>query len=154
MLQFIPVFDGNTIAARASGKLSHEDYQNFLPQLEERISALGKVSLLFEFENFTGWELEAAKDDYDFGMKNLANFERIAMVGDKAWERWMSLIAKPFLPSGEVRYFNRENLQDAWDWLREKEAPKQTEEQLHPYENIVVAVDFSKHSKLACKRAI
>ena len=154
MLQFIPVFDGNTIAVRASGKLTHEDYQNFLPQLEEQIKEFGKVSMLFEFDNFTGWELEAAKDDFKFGMKHLAGFERIAMVGDKAWEHWMALMAKPFLLSGKVRYFNRENLQDAWDWLREKQEFEKAAEQLQPYKNIVVAVDFSLYSKHASKRAI
>lgn len=154
MLQFIPVFDGNTIAVRASGKLSHEDYQSFIPQLEEQIKTYDKVSLLFEFEDFKGWDLAAAKDDYKFGMQHLANFDRIAMVGDKAWEHWMAFIAKPFLPSGQVRYFNRENLQDAWDWLREVQAFEKLAEQLQPYENIVVPVDFTLYSKHACKRAV
>ncbi len=154
MLQFIPVSDGNTIAVRASGKLTHEDYQNFLPQLEQQIKEFGKVSMLFEFDNFTGWELEAAKDDFKYGMKHLTDFERIAMVGDKGWEHWMALMAKPFLLSGKVRYFNRENLQDAWDWLREKQEFEKAAEQLQPYKNIVVAVDFSLYSKHASKRAI
>jgi len=154
MLQIIPVFEGNTIAVRASGKLSHEDYQKFIPELEKHIEEHEKITLLFEFDNFTGWDIDAAKDDFKFGMKHLENFERIAMVGDKAWERWMSFIAKPFLISGEVKYFNRENLQDAWDWLREKEEFEKSAEQLQPYKNIVVAVDFSLYSKHACKRAI
>jgi universal stress protein A len=154
MLQFLPVFDGNTIAIRASGKLTHEDYQEFLPQLEEQINELKKVSILFELDNFSGWELDAAKDDFKFGMKHIDDFERIAIVGDKAWEHWMTLMAKPFMLSGEVRYFNRENLQDAWDWLREKQEFEKAAEQLHPYKNIVVAVDFSLYSKHASKRAI
>ena len=154
MLQIIPVSEGNTIAVRASGKLSHEDYQKFIPELEKHVKEFGKVTLLFEFDNFTGWDLEAAKDDFKYGMKHLADFERIAMVGDKAWEHWMAFIAKPFLISGEVRYFNRENLQDAWDWLREKQEFEKAAEQLLPYKNIVVAVDFSLYSKHACKRAI
>ena len=154
MLQLIPGFDGNTVAIRASGKLSHEDYQNFLPQLEEQIDELEKVSLLFEFDNFTGWGLDAANDGYRFGMKHLTDFERIAMVGDKVWEHWMALMVKPFLLSGEVSYFNRENLQDAWDWLREKQEFEKAVEQLQAYKNIVVAVDFSLYSKHASKRAL
>ncbi|MBB1381070.1 STAS/SEC14 domain-containing protein [Shewanella sp. SR41-2] len=154
MLQFIPVFDGNTIAVRASGKLTLEDFQQFFPQLETQIKRLGKISLLFEFDNFSGWDLDAAIDDIKFGMKHLSDFERIAMVGDKSWEHWMALIAKPFLISSEVRYFNRENLQQAWDWLREKQEFEKAVEQLQPYQNIVVAVDFSLYSKHACKRAI
>ncbi|MCL1083100.1 MULTISPECIES: STAS/SEC14 domain-containing protein [Shewanella] len=154
MLQFIPVFDANIIAVRASGQLTDADYQNFLPQLETQIKRLGKISLLFEFDNFSGWDLDAAIDDVKFGMKHLSDFDRIAMVGDKSWEHWMALIAKPFLISSEVRYFNRENLQQAWDWLREKQEFEKAVEQLHPYKNIVVAVDFSLYSKHACKRAI
>ena len=154
MLQFIPVFEGNTIAVRASGRLTVEDYQTFLPLLETQIKRLGKISLLFEFDNFSGWDLDAAKDDFNFGMKHLKDFERIAMVGDKSWEHWMALIAKPFLLSSEVRYFDRENLQQAWDWLREKQEFEKAVEQLQPYKNIVVAVDLSLYSKHACKRAI
>ena len=154
MLQFLPVFNGNTIAVRASGKLTHEDYQQFLPKLEAQIKALGKASVLFELDNFSGWELEAAKDDFKFGMKHLDDLERFAVVGDKAWERWMVLMAKPFMPSGTVRYFDRENLQEAWNWLREPQKLQASAEQVTPYQNITVAVDFSPYSKHAVKRAI
>jgi len=154
MLQFLPVFEGNTIAVRASGKLSHEDYQAFLPKLEEQIKELGKVSILFELDDFQGWDLQAAKDDFKFGMGHLDDLERIAIVGDKAWERWMILMVKPFMPSDNVRYFDRDNLQDAWDWLREPHLMQQAAEQVAPYKTIVAAVDFSPYSKHAVKRAI
>lgn len=153
MLQFIPVSDGNALAVRASGKLTHKDYQQFLPQLEEQIKELDSVCLLLELDDFSGWDLDAAKDDFKFGMAHLDKFERIAMVGDKTWEHWMAFMAKPFLLSGEVRYFDRENLQVAWDWLREKQELEKTAEKLTPYKNIVVAVDFTPYSKHACKRA-
>jgi len=58
MLQFIPVFEDNTIAVRASGKLTHEDYQAFLPELEKLLKEEGKVSVLFELDNFSGWDLK------------------------------------------------------------------------------------------------
>lgn len=153
MLQFLPSADDNTIAIRASGKLTHKDYKLFLPLLEEQIATLDKVSILFELDDFSGWELDAAKDDLKFGMKHFNDFERIAIVGDKSWEHWMAVIANPFL-SGEIHYFNRENLQDAWDWLREKKQLSEAAKHLQPYENILVAVDFSLYSAHACKRAI
>lgn len=154
MLQFLPVSDGNTVAVRASGKLTHEDYQNFLPQLQAQMQAFDKVSILFELDNFSGWEVDAALDDFSFGMSHLAGFERIAIVGDKAWEYWMTIMAKPFLGQGEIQYFNRENLQDAWDWLRERQDLEKAANQLMPYQNIVVAVDFSVFSKHAANRAL
>ena len=154
MLQFLPAFDRNTIAIRASGKLSHEDYQAFLPKLEKQIKEQGKTSILFELDNFHGWDLQAAKDDFEFGMKHLDTLERVAVVGDKAWERWMVMMVKPFMPSEKVRYFDHEKLQDAWDWLREPQSIKASIEQLTPYKVITVAFDFSPSSKHAVKRAI
>ena len=154
MLQFLPVADGNILAARASGKLSHEDYQNFLPKLEKEIKSLGKISLLLELDNFHGWDLKAAKDDFEFGMQHMDDFDRIAIVGEKAWERWMVAMMKPFVPFGGIRYFDRDKLQQAWDWLREPARQKTAAEQLKPYQSIVAAVDFSIYSKHAAKRAI
>ena len=119
MLQFLPVFDGNTIAIRASGKLTHEDYQEFLPKLEAQIEKLGKVTILLELDDFSGWDLDAMKDDFNFAISHINQIERFAVVGDKDWERWMIAMVKPFIPSSMAHYFNRENLQEAWDWLRE-----------------------------------
>ncbi len=154
MLQLLPIFDGNTIAIRASGKLSHEDYQEFLPKLEAQIKEIGKVSLLFELDDFSGWDIEASKDDFKFGMSHLDDIERFAVVGDKVWEHWMVAMVKPFMPSGSVRYFDHENLQEAWDWLREPEWLEQSAEQSKPYQTITVAMDFSLPAKHAVKRAL
>ena len=153
MLQFLPVFEGNTIAVRATGQLSHEDYQSFLPKLEEQINQLGKVSVLIELNDFSGWDLDAAKDDFKFSLEHGEDFERIAIVGDKEWEHWMVAMAKPFLPFQEVRYFNRENLQDAWDWLREPDKLREAADNLQGYKTIVVPVNFSLSAKHSAKRA-
>ncbi len=159
MLQFIPVHEENTFAIRASGKLTHADYQAFLPELEQLISRYEKVSLFIELDNFSGWELEAAKDDFQFGLKHGADFEKIAIVGEKAWHQWMTMMAKPFM-DGEVRYFSRDELQQGWDWVRSKESAEQigmtetTDKLPQPYQRIAVAVDFSPHSERAAQRAV
>ncbi len=155
MLQFIPTHDeGKILAIRASGKLNHQDYQSFLPKLEEKIKQYGQVSLLLELDNFSGWDLKAVKDDFKFAFKHMGDLDRIAIVGDKAWEHWMAIMAKPFVPLGSVHYFDRENLQEAWDWLREKENVEIAADTLSPYQSILVPIDFSLAAKHACKRAI
>jgi universal stress protein A len=155
MLNFIPTHDeGNTLAIRASGKLNHKDYQAFLPKLEEKIKQYGQISLLLELDNFSGWDTKAAKDDFKFGFKHMGDLDRIAIVGDKAWEHWMTMMAKPFMLLGKVRYFDRERLQEAWDWLREKENLEEAAETLLPYKSILVPVDYSLASIHACKRGI
>ena len=152
MFQFIPVQEDNIVAVRATGKLSHEDYEQFLPQIEHQLRRYGKISLLIELDDFVGWELDAAKDDYQFGIKHRSDFEKIALVGEKSWERWMALLAKPFI-HGKIRYFSRDELQIAWDWLREESAADESAHPLTPYQRILAAVDFSPHAIQAARRA-
>lgn len=44
--------------------------------------------------------------------------ERLAMVGEEDWERWLTEIAKP-LAEGKLRYFDRSALAAAWAWVQE-----------------------------------
>ncbi len=127
-----------------------------MPTLEALIKDVGKVSILLELENFHGWELAAALDDYRFGKEHDKDFERIAIVGDKAWMHWLVTLARPFV-DGEVRYFDHDEIQQAWDWLRHKEESEQAasaDEALPEWKRILVPVDFSPHTELALKRAI
>jgi len=155
MFQFIPVHEDNIYAVRVSGKLSHDDYQEFLPRLEGLIKPDEKMALLIELDDFHGADLAAIKDDLYFGMKHGDSFEKVAIVGDKKWQKWMTFFSSPFLKS-EIKYFNRIALQDAWDWLRIK---KYSNDQLadipiNPYKKIMVCIDFSPHSRHAARRAI
>lgn len=155
MFQFIPVHEENTYAVRVSGKLTHEDYLDFLPQLESLIKPGEKISLLIELDDFHGADLSAIKDDLNFGISHNKSFEKVAIVGDKKWQKWMTLLASPFI-SGEIKYYNRVALQEAWDWLR---IHKYTDDELAempivPYKKIMACLDFSPHSIHATRRAI
>ena len=155
MFQFIPVHEENTYAVRVSGKLDHEDYQKFLPELEELLEENEKISLLIEFDDFHGADLSAIKDDFNFGRKHNDDFEKLAVVGDKKWLKWMTLLSRPFVKA-EIKYFERPDLQSAWDWIREKELSKDqlADVPISPYKKIMVGVDFSPYSKHATRRAI
>lgn len=154
MLQFLPIDEDDIFAVRATGKLTHEDYQRFLPELEARIPADSPVSLLIELDDFHGWTLEAMKDDFKLGMSG--NFKRIALLGTKKWQRWMTAMAAPFVDAN-IRYFDNESAGEAWDWLRESAEialDEAVDEPISPYSNIIVAVDFSPHSLAAVRRAL
>lgn len=154
MIRQIPVQEDNIVAFRLSGRLSHADYQTFLPRLEKLIEESGRLSVLLELVDFHGWDLAAAWDDFRFGMAHPDGFERIAIVGHGALQRWMTLMAKPFISAG-VRFFEQEQLGDAWDWLREpsREAALDEAEPI-AYRRILVGVDFSAHSVRAVRRGL
>ncbi len=160
MFQEIPVNEPNIFAFKAIGRLTEKDYQEFLPKLASLLKEHSPLSLLIELEDFHGWELKAAWEDFKFGKDHDADFERIAIIGDRQWQRWMTALGKGFI-STEVRFFKRDELQEAWDWLRGVDTGEQALdrttaeiEPLKPYSHIVVAVDFSPHSERAVARAL
>lgn len=104
---------------KLSGKLKDEDYQVFVPAMDQVIAqAEGSVRLFVVFEDFHGWDLHGAWDDFKFGVKHYADADRIAVIGENKWEQWMTLLWKPF-SSAEIRYFDTAAMDQAWTWIRE-----------------------------------
>lgn len=154
MIQTIPVREDNIFAFKVTGTLTDADYQQFLPKLTALIEKHGAISLLIELDDFHGWEAKAAWDDFKFGIEHNKDFTKIAIVGENRWQKWMSVLANAFI-SAKVQSFTRDNIQDAWNWLRqEKQLTTIEQVSLLPYNNIAVAVDFSAHSNLVLKRAL
>ena len=123
MLTLLERSFGNVLGIKASGKLTHADYQQLVPRLEELIQKHRKVRVLFELEDCRGWEVGAAWDDLKFGLKHGSDVERCAVVGEKKWQEWMTKLSRPFF---DVRYFDRGELEKAWQWVLEG-GPKRTE---------------------------
>ena len=110
---------GNVVGYRASGKLTDDDYESLIPILERLIEDSGKIRFLLYFEDFHGWEMKAAWDDFVFGVKHRNDIERLAMVGDRKMEKLLTDLMKPFM-GGEVKFFQTVRLQEAWAWLRQE----------------------------------
>src|SRR5438477_3864179 len=108
---------GKVLEVQVSGKLTHEDYQHIVPEFDRLIKAHGKLKILFEMLDFHGWEASALWDDLKVDVKHGGDIERLAMVGDKKWEKGMSVFCKPFT-SAKIRYFDVADVEKAREWLR------------------------------------
>jgi hypothetical protein len=106
----------NVVEVRVSGKLTAEEYKEFVPEFDRGIKKRGKIRLLFEMSQLRGWEARAAWEDLKVGLKHFADIERLAMVGEKKWQEIMSHICRPFT-AAEVRYFQHSDLATARKWL-------------------------------------
>lgn len=116
MISFQRTPSENVLHVKATGKLTHADYQRLIPKLEDQLRSHGKLRVLFELDDCQGWEIGAAWDDLKFGLKHGGDCERCAVVGQKRWQRWMTKLAKPFFA---VRYFDKSQMPEAWDWILE-----------------------------------
>ena len=98
------------------GKLTHEDYEMMVPMLENAIQDVKEphIRALVDMRNFEGWELRAAWDDLKLGIKHNREFSKIALLGNKDWEKLAAQVANWFT-SGEIKYF--EDKTEAINWL-------------------------------------
>ncbi len=108
----------NIIAVQVSGKLQHEDFRQLLGWIDAAFASQGKARLLIVFGDFHGWDPHAFWDDIKFHSTPWEGLERIAYVGDQAWEKALVNLAKPFTRS-TIRYFSASELEAAKAWLGE-----------------------------------
>jgi hypothetical protein len=118
MIEQLPLTTGKVLAFKLSGKLHDGDYKTFVPLIDDAIAKSGKVRILAQFHDFRGWDLHALWDDIKFSTTHCTKIERIAIVGDKTWEKWMAMVCKPFTRAS-VRYFDEHELAAAAAWLEE-----------------------------------
>ncbi len=110
--------EGKILEARIIGKLDHQDYQHFVPEFEQLVKKHGKIHVLVEMVDFHGWKGTALWDDIKLDLKHFNHIERLAMVGEKKWEKGMSVVCKPFT-TAKIRYFDRADIVEARTWLEQ-----------------------------------
>src|SRR5258708_30677436 len=116
MSEQLQLSSGQILGFKLSGKLHDEDYKNFVPAIDTAAAQHGKVRLLAQFHDFHGWDLHALWDDIKFSTTHCTKIERIALVGDRSWEKWMAKVCKPFT-TAKIRYFAAADTAAAWAWL-------------------------------------
>jgi len=110
--------DGKVLKLQIRNKLHKDDYELFTPRVENLIQRHGKIRLLVEMSDFQGWDAGALWEDIKFDAKHFSDIERIAFVGDKKWEKGMSIFCKPFT-TAKIRYFDKSQKEQASAWIDE-----------------------------------
>ena len=109
---------GNLVEVEATGKLTKEAYEQFVPITEARIKEHGKIRILFIMHDFHGWTAGAAWEDTKFDLHHFKDIERLALVGETKWEKGMATFCRPFT-SAKIKYFDHADLEQAREWIQE-----------------------------------
>jgi len=107
------------LSLKAIGKLTHEDYEIITPMIDSALAQVKdpKVNVLMDATELEGWELRAAWDDFKLGLKHNNEFRKIAIYGNKNWQKISAKLGSWFM-SGEIQYFD--NLHDALNWIKQE----------------------------------
>ena len=118
MIEPLTDLPAHTVGFKLSGKLHDADYKQFVPLVDAEIAKDGKVNMLAQFHDFHGWDMHALWDDIKFSATHCTRIKRIAMVGEKKWEKWMATVCKPFTMA-KIRYFDVSEIDAAKAWVAE-----------------------------------
>ena len=102
----------------ASGKLVAGDFQSLESTVQRLVKRYGKIRVLFMMRDFHGWEPVAFWDEVKFDLKHFSDIERLALVGDKQWEKFLGVFSRPFT-AAEIRYFDKSALLEARAWIEQ-----------------------------------
>jgi hypothetical protein len=106
---------GKVLEVHLTGKLNRSDYEKFCPQSEELIKQYGKIRILVELHDFRGWDAGALWEDLKWDSCHFNDIERLAVVGDSKWHKWMASFCKPFT-AARIRYFTPDKSDEARAW--------------------------------------
>ena len=106
------------LTLKASGKLTHDDYETITPMLDSALSMVKepKIKAFIDCTGLEGWELRAAWDDFKIGLIHGNEFDKIAIYGNKKWQEYSAKVGTWFI-TGKVKYFEDEA--EALAWLNE-----------------------------------
>jgi hypothetical protein len=116
MVKSIETPKENLVVVRLSGSLDKQDYDRLVPVLESKINQFGKIDLYWEMEASEGWHLGGLWEDLKFDVKHVNSFRKVAIVGDKQWEKWIAQLIKPFT-TAEIHYFDAQQKEEALAWV-------------------------------------
>ena len=109
--------NGKVLDVKVTGRLTKDDYERFVPEVERLITKHRKLRVLFDMHDFHGWSAGALWEDIKFDMKHVRDIDRLALVGDRKWEAGMAGFCRPFT-TATIRYFDRAQADEARRWLR------------------------------------
>ncbi|HCN47488.1 MAG TPA: STAS/SEC14 domain-containing protein [Chryseobacterium sp.] len=119
MITIIPEAPDNVAAFNATGEVTKEDFEKLvIPRVKEKVDQFGELNYLLyldtDLDNFT---MGAWLEDMLLGLKNLARWNRAAIVTDKEGIRNFTSIFSVLMP-GEFKSFPKENLYNALYWCK------------------------------------
>jgi hypothetical protein len=116
MIEILSQSTNTCLVVHLSGRVTLQDYQQFMDALAERLKTGAPVSLVADLSGFELYEdLDVAKKDLKFAFGDYKHIHRAAYVGDQKWLVWFTRLMGPFTRA-EEKHFPHDQFQVAYEW--------------------------------------
>ncbi|MBX0335189.1 STAS/SEC14 domain-containing protein [Pontibacter sp. HSC-14F20] len=117
MLQLLEESRDELVAFRLAGSIDRHDYEVMLPILEEKIKQYGKIRVYAELQDAEEISLQALWEDLKFDFRHAGDFMKVALVGNRRWLDWLTVMASPFT-TAKIKHFEVMEREQALEWVR------------------------------------
>lgn len=117
MFQKLEEGAGNIVGYKLGGTVTDEEVEAFASEFERVRAVEGRLRVVLLMDYPQDFELKAAWDNLLFWTQHFKDVDRLALVGQKEWEKWIELVERPFIHV-QIRYFKSAHVQQAWSWIR------------------------------------
>jgi hypothetical protein len=109
--------EGGVVTARLLGKLDPNAYDGVNEEIDNVMSRAEHVRLVLDLREFDGWSgLSALGDHLSLVREHYRVPERIAIVGDKAWQKMAGKIMARFV-NAQTKFFDSGDYDGAVAWV-------------------------------------
>jgi len=115
MIQLMEQSEANVLGYRVVGDVTKDDYPPLTSTVEAAIKEYGAIRILIDMHDFKGEKPDAWSSDLAFGKEFKGQIERMALVGDQSWGKYMTKIAAPFYAQA-AEWFT--DMDTAWTWVK------------------------------------
>lgn len=117
MIRQLDSSERNVLGFAVSGDISKDDYKLLTPAVSSAIGQYGNVNILLDMTEFKWEKVNAWGADLSFGHELHGSIAKMAIVGNKTWEKHLTKLATP-LYAKDAQYF--ETLDDGWTWVKDQ----------------------------------
>ena len=116
MIEYAPHADQGYVELTLDGKIDREGFEEVVDQLGPLMEKHGKIGILKHILSFRGMSPTVLWEDLKFAFRHLKHVGPVAVVSDKRYIAVWTKLARP-LWSGEVRFFEENQLEEARAWI-------------------------------------
>lgn len=119
MIHLIPTGAHHVVGLRIEGKVTADDLETVVAELEGRLKAHDQVRVYAEIDELSGMTFEAFIKDLKYSVRHFRDVEREAVVTGSVWIERLVDLGGALFPSIETRHFTPERKEEALRWVRD-----------------------------------
>jgi hypothetical protein len=120
MIEILAMGGDKVIGIRIKGRVESADFETVTGVIEEKFGGQDRVRIYVEIEDFGGMSLPVFLKDLRFSLKHYKQFEREAVVSDKAWLKTFVTVTDKLFPSIEAKHFSFADKEKALSWITDE----------------------------------